>query len=102
MYINGPDGLDQQVVRIHGLGGVHPPDPLHLVAGVQRFRNALSICHLFYYPKKKLLRLSVNIRETGVQFAAGQVAVSNQFILQPGAGIDTVRTTANNIIPLFN
>lgn len=52
MYINGPDGLDQQVVRMHGLGEVHPPDPLHLVAGVQRFRNALSIRHLFYYPKK--------------------------------------------------
>ena len=60
MYINGPDGLDQQVVRMHGLGGVHPPDPLHLVAGVQRFRNALSICHLLYQPKKKLLCLSVN------------------------------------------
>ena len=102
MYINGPDGLDQQVVRMHGLGGVHPPDPLHLVAGFQRFRNALSIRHLLYQPKKKLLCLSVNIRKTGVQFTAGQVAVSNQFIFQPGAGIDTVRTTANNIIPLFN
>lgn len=65
MYINGPDGLDQQVVRMHGLGGVHPPDPLHLVAGFQRFRNALCICHLLYQPKKKLLRLSVNIREIG-------------------------------------
>ncbi len=65
MYINGPDGLDQQVVRMHGLGRVHPPDPLHLVAGVQRFRNALSICLFFYQPKEKLLRLSVNIRETG-------------------------------------
>ena len=102
MYINGPDGLDQQVVRMHGLGGVHPPDPFHLVAGFQRFRNALSICLFFYQPKENLLCLSVNIRKTGVQFAAGQVAVSNQFILQPGAGIDTVRTTANNIIPLFN
>lgn len=102
MYINGLDRLDQQVVRMHGLGGVHPPDPLHLVAGFQRFRNALCICHFFYQPKEMLLRLSVNIRKTGVQFAAGQVAVSNQFILQPGAGIDTVRTTANNIIPLFN
>ena len=50
MYVNGPDGLDQQVVRMHDLGGVHPPDPLHLVAGFQRFRNALSICHLFYQP----------------------------------------------------
>lgn len=65
MYINGPDGLDQQVVRMHGLGRVHPPDPFHLVAGFQRFRNALSICHLFYYPKKKRLRLPVNIREIG-------------------------------------
>lgn len=102
MYINGPDGLDQQVVRMHGLGGVHPPDPLHLVAGVQHFRNALCICHLFYHPKKKFLCLLVNIRKIGIQFAGGQVAVSNQFILQPGAGIDTVRTTANNIIPLFN
>lgn len=102
MYINGLDRLDQQVVRMHGLGGVHPPDPLHLVAGFQRFRNVLSICHFFYQPKEMLLRLSVNIRKTGVQFAADQVAVSNQFILQPGAGIDTVRTTANNIIPLFN
>ena len=66
MYINGLDGLDQQVVRMHGLGGVHPPDPFHLVAGFQRFRNALSICHLFYYPKKKRLCLSVNIRKIGV------------------------------------
>ena len=65
MYINGPDGLDQQVVRMHGLGGLHPLDPLHLVAGFQFFRNALSICHLFYYPKKKRLCLSVNIREIG-------------------------------------
>lgn len=52
--------------------GVHPPDPFHLVAGFQRFRNALSICHLFYQPKKKLLRLPVNIRKIGVQFTAGQ------------------------------
>lgn len=89
-------------MRIHGLGGVHPPDPLHLVAGFQCFRNALSICLFFYQPKEKLPRLSVNIRKTGVQFAAGQVAVSNQFILQTGAGIDAVRTTTNNIIPLFN
>ena len=65
MYINGPDGLDQQVVRMHGLGGVHPPDPFHLVAGFQRFRNALSICHLFCKPKKKFLCPSVNIREIG-------------------------------------
>ena len=65
MYVNGPDGLDQQVVRIHDLGGVHPPDPLHLVAGFQRFRNALSIRLFFYQPKEKLLRLSVNIRKTG-------------------------------------
>ena len=66
MYVNGPDGLDQQVVRMHGLGGVHPPDPFHLVAGFQRFRNALGIRHLFYYPKKKRLCLSVNIREIGI------------------------------------
>lgn len=65
MYINGPDGLDQQLVRMHDLGGVHPPDPLHLVAGFQFFRNALSICHFFYQPKEMLLRLSVNIREIG-------------------------------------
>ena len=29
---------------------VHLSDPFHLVAGVQRFRNALCICHLFYQP----------------------------------------------------
>lgn len=52
MYINGLDRLDQQVVRMHGLGRVHPPDPLHLVAGVQRFRNALSIC-LFFSTERK-------------------------------------------------
>ena len=67
--------------------GIHPPDPFHLVAGFQRFRNALGIRHLFYYPKKKRLRLPVNIREIGVQFAAGQVVVSDQFIFQPGAFI---------------
>ena len=67
--------------------GIHPPDPFHLVAGFQRFRNALSICLFFYQPKEKLLRLSVNIRKTGVQFAADQVAVSNQFIFQPRAFI---------------
>ena len=67
--------------------GIHPPDPFHLVAGVQRFRNALSICLFFYQPKEKLLRLSVNIRKTGVQFATCQVAVSNQFILQSCAFI---------------
>ena len=66
MYINGLDGLDQQVVRMHGLGGVHPPDPFHLVAGFQRFRNALGIRLFFYQPKEKLLRLSVNIREIGI------------------------------------
>lgn len=49
--------------------GIHPPDPFHLVVGFQRFRNALSICHLFYQPKKKLLCLSVNVRKIGVQFA---------------------------------
>lgn len=65
MYINGPDGLDQQVVRMHDFGGVHPPDPLHLVAGFQRFRNALSIRLFFYQPKENLLCLSVNIRKTG-------------------------------------
>jgi len=45
--------------------GIHPPDPFHLVAGFQRFRNVLGICHLLYQPKKKLLCLSVNVRETG-------------------------------------
>ena len=65
MYINGLDRLDQQVVRMHGLGGVHPPDPFHLVAGFQRFRNALCICHLAYQPKKKFFCLPVNIRKTG-------------------------------------
>ena len=52
--------------------GIHPPDPFHLVVGFQRFRNALSICHLFYQPKKKLLCLSVNVRKIGVQFATCQ------------------------------
>ncbi len=66
MYINGPDGLDQQVVRMHGLGGVHPPDPLHLVAGVQRFRNALSIRHLLYYPKKSAVSGSLPRRRFSV------------------------------------
>ena len=52
--------------------GIHPPDPFHLIVGFQRFRNALSICHLFYQPKKKLLCLSVNVRKIGVQFATCQ------------------------------
>ena len=52
--------------------GVHPPDPFHLIIGFQRFCDALCICHLFYQPKKKLLRLPVNIRKIGVQFTAGQ------------------------------
>ena len=52
--------------------GIHPPDPLHLVAGFQRFRNALSICHLLYQPKKKFFCLPVNIRKIGVQFATCQ------------------------------
>lgn len=52
--------------------GIHPPDPFHLVAGFQRFRNALCICHLLYQPKKKLLCPSVNVRKIGVQFATCQ------------------------------
>ena len=52
--------------------GIHPPDPFHLVVDFQRFRNALSICHLLYQPKKKRLCLSVNVRKIGVQFTAGQ------------------------------
>ena len=51
---------------------VHPPDPFHLVAGFQRFRNALCICHLLYQPKKKFFCLSVNIHKIGIQFTAGQ------------------------------
>ena len=43
-----------------------------MVAGFQRFRNALYICHLLYQPKKKLLRLSVNVRKIGVQFTTCQ------------------------------
>ena len=62
--------------------GIHPPDPLHLVAGFQRFRNALSICHLFYQPKKKFLCLPVNIRKIGIQFAAGQqIGISHTVVL---------------------
>ena len=52
--------------------GIHPPDPFHLIVGFQRFRNALRICHLLYQPKKKRLRLPVNTRKMGVQFATGQ------------------------------
>lgn len=62
--------------------GIHPSDPFHLVVGFQRFRNALSICHLLYQPKKKLLCLSVNIRKMGVQFTAGQqVGISHTAML---------------------
>ena len=62
--------------------GIHPPDPFHLVAGFQRFRNALSICLFFYQPKEKLLRLSVNIRKIGIQFTAGQqVGISHTVML---------------------
>ena len=62
--------------------GIHPPDPFHLVVDFQRFRNALSICHLLYQPKKKLLCLSVNIRKMGVQFTAGQqIAISHTVML---------------------
>ena len=62
--------------------GIHPSDPFHLVVGFQRFRNALSICHLLYQPKKKLLCLSVNICKMGVQFTAGQqVGISHTAML---------------------
>ena len=61
---------------------IHPSDPFHLVAGFQRFRNALCICHLFYQPKKKFLCLPVNIRKMGVQFTAGQqVGISHTAML---------------------
>ena len=61
---------------------VHLSAPFHLVAGFQRFRNALSICHLFYQPKKKLLRLPVNIRKIGVQFSpCQQVGIAHTAML---------------------
>ena len=52
--------------------GIHPPDPFHLVAGFQFFRNSLCFCHLLYQPKKKFLCLQVNICKIGIQFTAGQ------------------------------
>ena len=45
--------LGDRQFRMHGLGRNSSADPFHLVVGFQRFRNALSICHLLYQPKKK-------------------------------------------------
>ena len=55
-WYEGPLCIDYLMIDSFGCtvsAGIHPPDPFHLIAGFQRFRNALCICHLLYQPKKK-------------------------------------------------
>ena len=48
---------------------IHPSNPLHLIVCFELFGHALTLCHLFYEPKKHILGLLVYIGKVSVQFA---------------------------------
>ena len=51
---------------------VHPLYPQHLVLGFELFSDALTDGQLLYQLKKHIFRLFVDVRQIGVQLAAGQ------------------------------
>ena len=48
---------------------IHPSNPLHLIVCFELFGHALTLCHLFYEPKKHILSLIVYIGKVSVQLA---------------------------------
>ena len=48
---------------------IHPSNPLHLIVCFELFGHALTLCHLFYEPKKHIFSLLVYIGKVSVQFA---------------------------------
>ena len=61
-------------IVIYDFGGsaadvIHPSNPLHLIINFEFFRYALTLCHLFYEPKKHILSLLVYVGKVSVQFA---------------------------------
>jgi hypothetical protein len=48
---------------------IHPSNPLHLIIRFEFFGYTLTLCHLFYEPKKHILSLLVYIGKVSVQFA---------------------------------
>ena len=61
---------------------VHRPYPFHTILHLGHFGHALTLCHLFYQPRKQFFRLPVNIGKIAVQLAGGkQVVVQNTTML---------------------
>ena len=85
---------------------VHLSDPFHLVAGFQRFRNALCICHLFYQPKKKFLCLQVNICKIGIKNNFSGFTKSTIFIPveRPKIVLSQIHICSNSFVgsPIFS
>ena len=48
---------------------IHLSNPLHLIVCFEFFCHALTLCHLFYEPKKHILSLLIYIGKVSVQFA---------------------------------
>ena len=58
-------------IMIYDFGGstadvIHSSDPLHLIICFEFFGYALTLCHLFYEPKKHILSLLVYIGKVSV------------------------------------
>ncbi len=49
---------------------IHPSNPLHLIIRYEFFGHTLTLCHLFYEPKKHILCLFINVYKITVQLTA--------------------------------
>ena len=48
---------------------IHQSNPLHLIVCFELFCHTLTLCHLFYEPKKHILSLLIYIGKVSIQFA---------------------------------
>lgn len=61
---------------------IHLSNPLHLIFRFELFGDTLTLCHLFYEPKKHILYLLVNVSEVSVQLATcQQISVEHLSVL---------------------
>lgn len=58
---------------------IHSSHLLHLIICFELFGCSLTLCHLFYEPKRHILSLLVNVSEVTIQLTACQQSVYNTF-----------------------
>ena len=51
---------------------IHTTNPLHLIIRFKFFGNSLTLCHLFYEPKKHILSLLVDLGKVVIEFSGGE------------------------------